>query len=105
MPLVYTCNQTPYLYSRIIFFLSKAIRIGFNAIEYVNNEEELTLPVTVRKTQRLARPVSLLIESLTVSSALALGLDIPLVGGVDITAINPRIPIRARSKPTVLCIV
>ena len=54
--------------------------------------------MTVRKTQRLAQPVSLLIEPLTVEDALMRGLDIPRVGDIDITAINPRIPIRARSK-------
>ena len=67
-------------------------------MEYVNDEDELTIPVTVQKTQRIARPVSLLIEPLTVEDALMRGLDIPLVGDVDITAINPRIPIRARGK-------
>ena len=54
--------------------------------------------MTVRKTERLARPVSLLIEPLTVEDALERGLDIPRFGDVNITVINPRIPIRARGK-------
>ena len=79
-------------------FQPAAVTIRFNAIEYTNNEEEPAVPVIVTKNQRLARPVSLFIEPLTVEKAMMRNISIPLVGDVDITAVNPRIPIRARGK-------
>ena len=95
---MFSVNISYTLLNVATLFQLSAITIGFNAIEYANDEDELTLPVTVRKTERLAHPVSLLIEPLTVEDALMRGLNIPLVGDVNITAINPRIPIRARGK-------
>ena len=59
---------------------------------------------TVRRSEtRIAHPVSLRIQPLTIDEALTRGLDIPTVeGNLDIkentTEIRRRIPIRAKGK-------
>ena len=64
------------------------VEFGFNHVQYTSSETNFEIPVTIRKTEsRLARPVSLRVQPLTIADALLMGLSIPLVEGVD-KAIN-----------------
>ena len=81
-----------------------AVVIGFNLEEYASNEDVLRISSVVRKSEiRMAHPVSLRVQPLTVADALAMGLTIPPVeGNLDITVNNTeermRIPIRAKGN-------
>ena len=72
--------------------------------EYARNEDVLRVTSVVRKSEiRMAHPVSLRVQPLTVDEALVMGLTIPPVeGNLDITENTTvermRIPIRAKCK-------
>ena len=85
----------------ILYFL--AVTISFNLEEYANSENAPGISTVIRKSEkRLAHPVSLRVQPLTIAQALARGLNIPSVEGNDITVNNTeermRIPIRAKCK-------
>ena len=73
-------------------------------VEYASSEEVLRISSVVRKSEiRMAHPVSLRVQPLTIADALAMGLNIPPVeGNLDIKENNTeerrRIPIRAKGK-------
>ena len=69
----------------------------------MSSEPKEVIGTSVWKTHtHLANPVSLRVQPMTIDEALAIGLTIPTVDGVDITANNTverlRIPIRAKGK-------
>ena len=72
--------------------------------EYASSEDELMISAIVRKSEtRIAHPMSLRVQPLTIDEALARGLEIPPVeGNLNIKENNTeerrRIPIRARGK-------
>ena len=72
--------------------------------EFASNEDVLKISSVVRKSEiRMAHPVSLRVQPLTITEALVMGLHIPSVeGNLDITENNTelrrRIPIRAKCK-------
>ena len=77
--------------------------IEFKEAQYSRVESNLEIPVIVQKTEiRLAHPLTLRVQPMTIAEALARGLHIPLVDGVDITVNNTeerrRVPIRAQGK-------
>ena len=79
---------------------SSGIQIGFSQNLYFGAESS-DIPVRVRKTEtQLARPVLLKVQPLTIEDALAMGLDIPLVQGDNITVndTRDRIPNSCQSK-------
>ena len=72
--------------------------------EYAINENALMISTLVQKSEiRMAHPVSLRVQPLTIAQALEVGLNIPLVeGNLDIkendTLERIRIPIRAKGE-------
>ena len=81
-----------------------AVNIGLNLNEYASSEDVLMISSVVRKSEiRMAHPVSLRVQPLTITQALAMGLKIPPVeANWDITENTTeeqrRIPIRAKCK-------
>ena len=80
---------------------STAAIIGFNSVQYASSEAKEIITTSVWKTQtHLAHPVSLRVQPMTIAEALAMGLDIPTIDGVDIAINNTlereRVPIRAK---------
>ena len=75
--------------------------------EFGSNEDMLMISSVVQKSKTcIAHPVSLRVQPLTITEALAGGLDIPTVeGNVNISdntsEIRRRIPIRAKCKSEV----
>ena len=72
--------------------------------EYASNEDELIISSVVRKSEiRMAHPVSLRVQPLTVADAQAMGVNIPPVEGnlnieENTSMERTRIPIRANCK-------
>ena len=69
----------------------------------MSSESNEVITTSVLKTQtQLAHPVTLRVQPITIDEALAMGLTIPTVDGVDITVNNTvqrmRIPVRAKGK-------
>ena len=84
-----------------------AVDIGFNFDEYASTEDMLMISSVVQRSEiRIAHPVSLRVQPLTITEALARGLQLPSVqGNVDVrdntSEIRRRIPIRAKCKSEV----
>ena len=81
-----------------------AVSIGFTRDEYESSESKRVITTTVGRTEtRLAHPVSLRVQPMTIDEAVAMGLEIPLVEGYfniteNNTDLRRRIPIRAKGK-------
>ena len=88
----------------VVTSVLSVVTIGFNLEEYASNEDELMISSIVRKSEiRMAHPVSLRVQPLTVADAQAMGVNIPPVEGnlnieENTSMEQTRIPIRAKCK-------
>ena len=85
-------------------FIHAVVFISFSSEGYTVSEDKQIISCLVYKPffARMAHPVSLRVQPLTIAEALAMGLEIPLVDGVNITVNNTeeriRVPIGAKGK-------
>ena len=72
---------------------------------YASSENVLMISSTVRKSEiRIAHPVSLRVQPMTIDEALTRGLNITADIKENNTELRRRIPIRAKGKPEIFTI-